>query len=328
MDMTLLLRGSRGPSWNARILAGATTGRPQRSSAMTAPANAPPATPDPATLSEILRRIEAAELGGSPETLRSRFLRLPDPAPEARRIEVGGVPCLTPASAPPKGPTLIWLHGGGYVFGAPETHLACADALATRVGARALTPRYRLAPEHRWPAMLDDALSVLDATAGPVVLAGDSAGGHLALSAALARPGRVSALALFSPNADRTIAGGSRARNADRDAMNDPETDAELARLAFDADPATHPDGSPARRDLSALPPLFVAASTHEVLLDDALALIRAASAADAPCALHVEAGMPHMWTLWPTLPEAARAYDAAAAFLRERIGKSRSDPS
>jgi acetyl esterase/lipase len=265
---------------------------------------------EPRTTDEVRALIDAIPMGGTPDAMRRAFELRAGPQPAAERIEVGGIEALAAGT----GPVLVWFHGGGYVFGAPETHRHLAAALAVH-GFRVILPRYRLAPEHPWPAALEDALAVLDALPGPVAVGGDSAGGHLALNVAGRR--QVASLTLISPNTDRTDLSETRARNEARDIMVDDAGDRALARMAFgDRDPAS-PEVSPLLGDLSALPPTFIAAATHEVLLDDSLLLARRAALAGAAVELAVWPELFHMWTLWPqAIPEGAEALASAAAFV------------
>ena len=266
------------------------------------------------TTQDVLARIEATPLGETPEAMRAGFARRLGAQPDAAAVSLGGVEGLAVGS----GPTLLWLHGGGYVFGAPETHLNLAHALAAQ-GLRVVLPRYRLAPEHPWPAMLHDALAAIDALDGPVALGGDSAGGHLALNAALARPGRASALVAFSPNTDRT--GLSETRGSTRDAMNDDEGDRALADMAMGHLADDDPAGSPLLADLSGLPPLHLSAASDEVLLDDALLLARRAAIAGVAVELRVARGLFHMFQCWPqAIPEGAEAASRAGAFAAQAM--------
>jgi acetyl esterase/lipase len=266
---------------------------------------------EPRTTDEVRALIDAIPMGGTPDAMRRAFELRAGPQPAAERIEVGGIEALAAGT----GPVLVWFHGGGYVFGAPETHRHLAVALAGH-GLRVILPRYRLAPEHPWPAALDDAIAVLDALPGPVAVGGDSAGGHLALN--VARRRAATALALISPNTDRTDLSETRARNEPYDLMVDDVGDRELASLAFgDLDPSS-PDISPLLGDLSALPPTFLAAATSEVLLDDALLLAHRAARAGVAVELGVWPGLFHMWTLWPqAIPEGAAALARAADFVQ-----------
>ena len=182
------------------------------------------------------------------------------------------------------------------------------------LGVLVILPRYRLAPEHPWPAQLADGLDVLRAAqdAGQrVAVAGDSAGGHLALTVALAlgRDGRPpAALALFSPNTDRTGLSDTRKANTPRDPMNADEDDRSLAQMVFG--------------DLSLLPPTHVEIGDREVLLGDSQVLAQRANEAGATISLHVEPGAFHMWQLWtPWLPAADVSLRRAAAFLSVATG-------
>ena len=261
--------------------------------------------------------IEATELGESPAEMRAGFERLAGPQPPSRTETRGGHEVLSPVVAEGvAGPPLIFFHGGGYVFGSPESHMTLAARLA-RSGVDIRLPRYPLAPEAPWPAQLDAALAVVDAISGPVALGGISAGGHLALNAALARPGSVSALLLISPNTDRS--GASRTRRAleHLDLMNDDATDARLARMAMgNADPRD-PQVSPRLADLSRLPPTRILVGAREILLDDALLLARAAALHGRPVSLDLASGLFHMAQLWPeAIPQAGGMLDQAADWL------------
>lgn len=222
----------------------------------------------PRNEAELRGLIDRVPMEGAPESLRAQFAELAGVQPKARSIERGGVECL----AVGEGPEIVWLHGGGYVFGAPETHVLLAEMLAAE-GLRVILPRYRLAPEAPWPAMLEDALAVVGAS-GDVVLGGDSAGGHLALNVALRQS--VLGLALIAPNTDRSGRSTTRARTSD--AMNDDAGDAELARMAMPDVAPDHADASPLLADLSGLPPLHLEAASTEILLDDSLMLATAAA--------------------------------------------------
>ncbi|MBE3638828.1 alpha/beta hydrolase [Mangrovicoccus algicola] len=267
-------------------------------------------TDRPGTEAALRARIARIPVEGSPAQMRRGFARLAGAQPQLVETERGGVPCLAAGA----GPELVWFHGGGYVFGAPETHGLLARYLAAQ-GLRVLLPRYRLAPEHPWPAMLEDAMAVARASGPAAVLGGDSAGGHLALSAALRCD--VAGLALVSPNTDRS--GRSRTRDRDGDAMNDDATDARLFRMAMPgADPGAG-EASPVLADLSRLPPLHLEAAGAEMLLDDTLILAREAALAGADLRLRVVPGLFHLFPLWPdALPEGAAVLARIAAFVHE----------
>jgi acetyl esterase/lipase len=288
---------------------------------------------DRVTFDEVAERIRSVDLGDTPEAMRAAFDHLlrgnaaSEALPFGLRRKIGEVEGLvvTPQGQADAVPVrIVWFHGGGYVFGSPETHARAAVALAARIDEPVFLPRYRLAPEHVWPAQLDDGLAVAhalhDAGRTPV-LVGDSAGGHLALTVALAlaEEGRpASALVLFSPNTDRTGLSDTREVNTPLDPMNADKDDRALAGLAFADRPTDDPEVSPVLADLSRLPPTYVEVGDREVLLGDARVLARRAHAAGAEVSLHVEPGAFHMWQLWaPWLPEANASLDRAAAFLR-----------
>ncbi len=273
---------------------------------------------------DVADRVESIDLGDEPGTMRRQFARLVlgEGAPETSAS--GGEALVVGPDGPGR---VVWFHGGGYVFGSPETHRRPAEALAERVGVPVVLPRYRLAPEHTWPAQRDDSLDAVRALQDDghaVALAGDSAGGHLALvvALALAREGRpVRALALFSPNTDRTGLSDTRRPNTPRDPMNADDDDRQLADMTFGDRADGDPEVSPVLDDLGLLPPTHVEVGDREVLLDDSRILVRRAEAVGVEVSIHVEPGAFHMWQLWtPWLPEADASINRAARFLRGRL--------
>ena len=274
---------------------------------------------------DILARIAAHPLGDTPEAMRAAFRALvlgddPRAGCDGVRIEDTGTGLrVTPQSDPEDaegGPEVIWFHGGGYVFGSPETHLRPAAHLARTHGMRVTLPRYRLAPEHPWPAAFEDALAAVEGRTLPI-LAGDSAGGHLALVTALelSRQGRPAAgLMLFSPNTDRTGRSETRAAMSAEDPMVDDAGDRRLAQMCFgDTDPAD-PRVSPVLDDLRLLPPTWIEVGEPEVLLDDTRMLWRRGNEVGAIIGAEVTDGLLHMGQLWaPWWPAACDSLDRAA---------------
>ena len=295
------------------------------------------------TLTDVARRAESGDPGDDPASMRRGFARLllgdaaPDdvtPGDEARPgdVDLGGAPARRYGPGDDAAPAaVLYCHGGGYVFGSPETHARLATALAAAAGAPVYALRYRLAPEHPWPAQRDDALAAARALRAAgctrLALAGDSAGGHLALVATLhlaAADDAPDALALLSPNTDRTGLNRTRDANAARDPMVDPAFDGRLGGMAFaDADlPLDHPDVSPALADLAGLPPTHLEVGDREVLLGDTTALHERALLAGVDVSLAVAAGAFHMWQAWtPWLPEAGDSLGRVGAFLRKHLG-------
>ena len=220
--------------------------------------------------------------------------------------------------------TIVYLHGGGYAFGSPRTHERIARGLAERTGLSTLLPAYPLAPEHPWPAQLDAVLQAVQSMRKTIVLAGDSAGAHLALVTALelARLGMpVAGLVLFSPNTDRSGLSTTRTTNDPLDPMVDDAADRDLAKRAFQDLPAEHPHASPVLDDLTLLPPTYLEVGVEEVLLGDSVLLAERARSAGINVTLHVEPDGLHMGQLWaPWWPVAAASLDRAAAFVRSVI--------
>ncbi len=224
--------------------------------------------------------------------------------------------------------TILYCHGGGYYFCSPASHRSLVFALAARSGARTFSLDYRLAPEHPFPAALDDALAayrrlLADGTpADSIVIAGDSAGGGLALATLVALRDAgdplPSAGILFSPWTDLAVTGGTIESNDGLDPMFCGAAIGRAAKLYVgDTDP-THPYLSPLYADLSGLPALLIQASSTEVLLDDARRIADRACAAGVSVEYEVWAKMPHVWQLWtPFVPEARQALDRAAQFVR-----------
>lgn len=262
------------------------------------------------------------------------------PLPEGTQVSetaLGGVPALdvaVPSVADDAG-VLLYLHGGGYVIGSAGTGVPLTAALAARAGLRALSLDYRLAPEHLFPAAVDDALAAYralldDNDPARVVLAGDSAGGGLALATLLAA--RDAGLPLpagvvtFSGWFDLTLSGASLTGKESVDPVFDAADIQEYANeyLPEGADPST-PLASPLLADLRGLPPLLLQVGSHEVLLDDSTGLAARAAAADVEVTLEVHPGNPHVFQHHhATEPTAARAMDSAAAFLVRRLGQDR----
>ncbi|MGN8106416.1 alpha/beta hydrolase [Paraburkholderia sp. 22098] len=224
-------------------------------------------------------------------------------------------------------PTVLYLHGGGYYFCSPRTHRSIVFGLATRANAPVFSLDYRLAPEHRFPAALDDATAayrhlIAEGTAPEsIVIAGDSAGGGLALATLVALRDAGDPLpagaVLFSPWTDLAATGASIVDNDGADPMFSGPAIAKAAKVYLGDMPATHPYASPVYADLRGLPPLFMMAGSTEVLLDDSRRVAANARAAGVDCELEVWKKMPHVWPIFaPFIPEANRALDRAAAFV------------
>jgi monoterpene epsilon-lactone hydrolase len=236
-------------------------------------------------------------------------------------------------------PTILYLHGGGYYFCSPRSHRSLVFGLATRSRAPAFSLDYRLAPEARFPAALDDALAayrqlLADGTpAQSIVISGDSAGGGLALATLVALRDAGDPLPagglLFSPWTDLGASGASIRTNDGVDPMFSGPAIGRAAKLYLGDTPATHPYASPVYADLHGLPPLFIQAGSTEVLLDDARRVAETARSAGVSVELQIWPNMPHVWQIFtPFIPEARRALDGAAGFVRQVTSPRSSQPS
>nr|WP_305888868.1 alpha/beta hydrolase fold domain-containing protein [Parvularcula maris] len=267
---------------------------------------------------ELKQHIASCPMGDTPEEMREGFERLASVATkhaaEGERDEIEGYPALRFGEGPRR---ILYFPGGGYVFGSPSTHRSLCRQLARAAGAEVIALDYPKAPEHPWPAQKQAALSVFRRLRdeGSVGVAGDSAGGHLALIAALeADPCLCVA---FSPNTlrdDRLTA--TRKANGERDAMVDDDDDRRLARLVFGEIEPGDPDQTLVLRDLSDLPPSLISVGTDEVLLDDSRVFARHAEAAGAAVTLCERDGF-HMEELFADVYEPGlRSVQRAGRFI------------
>lgn len=224
--------------------------------------------------------------------------------------------------------TLLYLHGGAYFVGPPGLHRPILSAFAGH-GFDVFAPAYRLAPLHPFPAAVDDARQAyLDLRAhveGPVVVAGDSAGGGLALALmiALRDAGETlpEAAVLFSPWTDLLVTGASTRENEARDALFTRRMLKIAARNYLQGANAKNPLASPLYGDLAGLPPLLVHTGADEVLRDDSTRLIERAQAAGVDAQLKLWPVVPHVWQLaTPLMPEARASLSEAAEFLRAQV--------
>ncbi|MDE2368794.1 MAG: alpha/beta hydrolase [Burkholderiales bacterium] len=231
-------------------------------------------------------------------------------------VTIGDVPALwIDAEGARAGRVILYLHGGAFIAETPGLHKALVARIGAQARARALMPSYRLAPEHPYPAALDDCLRcyrfLLEQgwAAGRIVLAGDSAGGNLVLALLLrlrdaGLPLPAGAVAL-SPVTDATFGGDSIRRNEGHDAMFTPALFRALLPLYLpDASLCTHPHVSPLFGDLHGLPPVLLLVGSTELLLDDAVRYAMKCPSAT----LEVWHGMPHVFPAFEFLAEAIDA--------------------
>jgi acetyl esterase/lipase len=284
---------------------------------------AQPPAPPPARIEELRARIDAT-LGAVPL----------EPGVSELRTDAGGVPGIALQRAGgASDPLLLYLHGGGYRIGSAFAWRAYASRLAAACRARVWLVDYRLAPEHPFPAAIDDVLrayrALLAAGEDParVALAGDSAGGGLAAAAlhGLRREGLPlpAGAVCLSPWADLTNRAQSYRTRAASDKLFGHEQAEEAAALYLQGHSPADPLASPVFGDWTGMPPLLVHAGDAEVLLDDARELAARARAAGVRVHLSVYPEMPHVWHLaYPAFPEAVRAVEEIAAFVQECTGR------
>ena len=276
--------------------------------------------------------VDVVSLRRRYEKLDARRFRLP-PDVERASADCGAVPVewvRVPGSRDDR--VLLYLHGGSFAFRFPNAHAMLAARLSRRLGTRAVIPDYRLAPEHPFPAAPDDCARVyewlLDSgiDADKVIVAGDSAGGNLALvtlqrarTAAWPLPACV---VLLSPALDCTLSSPSMAAYEGRDPM------LQLANLLVlrgfyvrSPHDYTNPEVSPLFADFSGFPPLFLQAGAGELLRDEATRAAEKAHAAGVDVELELWPGAAHVFQIADFLPESDHAIDNIARFVRMRTG-------
>lgn len=247
------------------------------------------------------------------------------------RVDAGGVPgewTSTRGADPNR--VLLYLHGGGYISGSIVSHRAMVAEAGRAAGVRTLAIDYRLAPEHPYPAALQDALAAYDfllstdIDARDVVVAGDSAGGGLALALLLSlRDARVALPGCawcLSPWVDLAMTGASLASKAAIDPLIQKAYLIELANAYLAGGDPRDPLVSPLYADVRGLPPVLVQVGSAETLLDDAVRLAGALGEADVAVTLEIYPDMIHAWPLFfGSVAAGRRALAAAGRFVRER---------
>jgi epsilon-lactone hydrolase len=227
--------------------------------------------------------------------------------------------------------TVVHFHGGGYCVGSPAEARDWAARLSARAGCRVVLPEYRLAPEHPYPAAVDDVRAVMsaalgEAASGAVVVSGDSAGGGLALGTALASPGstdgaaRLAGCILLSPWLDLTADRAAVAALVRRDVVLSPAWLEACARAYAPVADRAQPLISPLHANLEGLPPLLIQCGTDDLLAPDAEHLAVRAAAADVDVTYSRWPGMWHDFALQPDITAAAGSALAQAAWFVARV--------
>jgi epsilon-lactone hydrolase len=226
---------------------------------------------------------------------------------------------------------VLYFHGGVYVIGDAFQAADLASQVGRRTQAKAISVDYRLAPEHPYPAAVDDALAAYEAlleggvAPSEIVFAGESAGGGLAVATLInARDHGLplpAAAFVMSPYVDLTLAGTTMESKRELDPLlNRDLLQARVADYTAGQDAASTLI-SPFFADLAGLPPLIIQAGSHKVLLDDAVRLAGKAATADVPVTLEITPGVPHVFHAYHAiLDEAAAALERAGEFLSARL--------
>jgi monoterpene epsilon-lactone hydrolase len=291
------------------------------------------------TLDAILRQ-SAFPVGSDVSEQRRMLRELLSAQPLPAEVTVtgaslGGVPTaeITVDGVEPRH-VVLYFHGGVYVMGDAFLAAELASQVGRRTHAKVISVDYRLAPEHPYPAAVDDALAAYEAllhsgiAPSDIAFAGESAGGGLAVATLVnARDHGLplpAAAFVMSPYADLTLAGATMETRRDADPL--------LSREALQARIPDYTSGqdaaldliSPVFADLSGLPPLVIQAGTHEVLLDDAVRLAQKAVAADVEVTLDITPGVPHVFQAYHAiLDEAAAALDRAGQLLSAHLASA-----
>jgi acetyl esterase/lipase len=232
-----------------------------------------------------------------------------------------------PNSAPDR--VLLYLHGGGYVMGSPRTHRELATRIACEAAARVLLLDYRLAPEHPFPAALEDATAAYrwlrgrGVDARSIAVAGDSAGGGLTLATLMALRDAGESLpacaVCLSPWTDLEGTGAAAQPGGADDPMVSMSGLRDSGRL-YAGERTRDPLASPVYGDFTGLPPLLLQVGTRELLLDDSTRVAERARGAGVVVRLEVEEGAFHVWQATADLPESIDALTRIGAFVREHV--------
>ena len=264
--------------------------------------------------------------------MRAIMIEAPAPAGvTCTPVEAGGVSAeWSVADGADQDKVILYVHGGGYVMGSAGSHRDMTGRLSQTAGARVLSLNYRLAPEHPFPAPVDDSVAAYrwllgqGIRASNIAIAGDSAGGGLALAALIAirdagEPVPAAGIGI-SPWVDMEGTGESMTTRAAVDPVVQKEGLLGMAKLYLGGADPKNPLAAPLHANLAGLPPLLIQVGDSETLLDDATRITERARKADVDVTLKIWDEMPHVWHLFaPILPEGQQAIEEIGAFFKER---------
>lgn len=272
------------------------------------------------------------------EEMRAGFAAMMDTMPVPAQVEAtstiiaGRRAVIVEPEESAKPGTILYFHGGSFMLGSPETAMSLTANLVVRTGIRAISLDYRLAPEHPYPAGINDAVAayraLLDDGGDPqsIAFAGDSAGGGIAVAACLLERDAglplPAAVLTFSALLDATLTGASMTTKAGVDPFLTREGLLSSGQAYLAGQDPREPLLSPAVcADMTGFPPLLLQVGTNELLLDDSTRLAQRALDAGVDVTLDVTADVPHVFQAFAeTLDEADEALDRAALFLTQRL--------
>lgn len=281
-----------------------------------------------AAFAETPPSLEERRMGAN--MMGARFQDLAGISTES--VDADGVPAEWVTAREADSGHILYLHGGGYVTGSVISHRGLAANLSRVSGCRVLTIDYRLAPEYKHPAQVQDAHAayrwLLNSGADPSTLfvAGDSAGGGLTVATLLSIRDAGEPMAAggicISPWVDMEGTGESMKTKAGVDPMVSKQGLEDMAAFFLGEGDRRDPLAAPLHADLSGLPPLLLIVGTAEVLLDDAVRLHKRAEAAGVDSKLEIWEDMIHIWPWFaPFLPEGQQALEQIGGFIRDQIG-------
>jgi monoterpene epsilon-lactone hydrolase len=261
----------------------------------------------------------------------ARFMNLVPKGAEIERLHIDGIfsEWISPSGAQ-QDRVILHLHGGGYITGGIDSHQMMCVLMAQTLKMKVLLPEYRLAPEHPFPAAMDDALKVyrwlLAKGYKPenIIISGDSAGGGLALAMVLklmdAGEQLPASVVCMSPWTDLTFQGQSYRLNARVEAVLQEDVLREWAACYIGKENPANPLISPVYADYRGFPPLLIQVGSREILLDDARMLAEKTRGDGVDVTLKIWDGMWHVWqVLGALIPESRRAFEEFGQFEREK---------
>lgn len=287
-------------------------------------------------IKELIEQLKANPLAGSLDEMRTQFDGMTSPVAadvDVKTIDANGVPCEL--HTPPGADTqriIMYVHGGGYVIGSLNSHRAVVAELARAAGCQALAVDYRLAPEHVYPAAVDDSICAYlwllnnGYSADKIVIAGDSAGGGLTVATLVGlRDGNHSLPAAgvcISPWVDLEATGETYQSRKDIDPMVSYELIAPMGKMYIGDGDIKSSTASPIHADLSGLPALLIQVGSAETLFSDSDTLAKNARAVGVETILEEWQDMIHVWHLFfPQLSDGRKAITRIGEYVKEKTG-------